>query len=430
VIARRPRRAGLLVLLILSGVMLSGVMVAGCSAGSDRSAPRLAEVRALLARHGAAVLNHDAAAFMSDVDTASDAADFRVRQRQVFANLMKLPLASWSYRLEAETDAKGAEAAASRRFGTGAIIVRLSLNYAFRGVDRIPTRHDLWWTFVRDDGRVVVAADDSLAQAGGQSWQGPWDFGPLVVRRGAHSLVIGHPDSARALDGIRARVDAAVPAVTSVWGRNWSQDVAVIVPSSDDELRAQAGQSTDATLSVAAVAISDGADPVSGAVYGQRLIVNPAALRQLSRVGQQIVVRHEITHIAAAPATSAASPTWLIEGFADYVGNLHSGQSVTTTAAELTADVRRGRVPGTLPTTDAFSTQGQSAQAYEGAWLACRLIAQRAGQAGLVRFYRVVGASPLGSSAAVAGGLRRVLHETTARFTAQWRDYLIAQLGG
>lgn len=416
-------RAGLFAL-----ALLTGVLVGGCSSAPDRSAPTLAEVRALLARHGAAVMKHDRAAFMADVDPATGAADFRVSQQQVFANLMKLPLASWNYHLEGETDAKGAEAAASRRFGTDAVIVRLSLSYAFRGIDRIPTHHDLWWTFVRDDGHVVVAADDSLAQAGGQSWQGPWDFGPLVVRQGAHSLVIGHPDAAHALDGIRSTVDAAVPVVTSVWGSDWSQDVAVIVPSSDEELQAQAGQSTGASLTVAAVAVSDGQDVVTGDVYGQRLIVNPVALRQLSPVGQQIVVRHEITHIAAAPATSAASPSWLIEGFADYVGNLHSGQPVTTTATELTADVRHGRVPNALPTADAFSTEGQSAQAYEGAWLACRLIAHRAGQDGLVRFYRLVGDSPLASSAAVSAGLRRVLHETTAQFTAQWRRYLVAEL--
>jgi hypothetical protein len=151
---RRPLRAGLLLL----GLVAGGVF-AGCSSSSpDHSAPTLAEVRALLARHGTAVMKHDAAAFLADVDPASDAADFRVQQQQVFANLMKLPLESWSYHLEGETDAKGAEAAASRRFGTDAIIVRLSLNYALQGVDRIPTHHELWWTFVRHDGDVVVAA--------------------------------------------------------------------------------------------------------------------------------------------------------------------------------------------------------------------------------------------------------------------------------
>ncbi len=67
-------------------------------------------------------------------------------------------------------------------------------------------------------------------------------------------------------------------------------------------------------------------------------------------------------------------------------------------------------------------------QAYEGAWLACRLIAQRAGQPALVRFYKLVGASPDEPDQAVAAALRAVLHETTAQFTAQWRGYVVSTL--
>lgn len=425
--ARRPAAlcAGLVAL-----ATVAAALVAGCSSSSpDRSAPSLADVRALLARHGAAVLHRDRAAFLADVDTADAAADFRVRQEQMFANLAPVPLAGWSYHLEARSDAGVVEAAAGRKFGSAAIIARVSLQYSLRGVDRIPTNHELWWTFVRQDGHVVLAADDSLARAGGQSWRGPWDFGPLRVAQGEHSLVIGHPADAATVAAVQKIVDAAVPAVSAVWGPDWTQDVAVLIPLSDEELQAEAGESSDASLTVAAAAVSDGQDPLTNQVYGQRLIVNSAALAQLSQVGKQIVIRHEITHIASAGATSAASPTWLIEGFADYVGNLGSGQSMTTTAAELTADVRHGRTPDSLPAPDAFSTAGQSAQAYEGAWLACRLIAQRAGQAGLVRFYKLVGSSPASSDDAVDAALRRILHMDTAAFTAQWRGYLEAQLG-
>src|SRR5207248_2617909 len=170
------------------------------------------------------------------------------------------------------------------------IIVRLSLRYAFRGVDRIPTSHDLWWTFVRQGGAVVIAADDGLASAGGVSWQGPWDFGDLVVLHGSHSLVLGHPDNAAALGQVETTVEAAVPVVTSVWGPDWSQDVAVIVPSSAAELAAEAGENTDLTLDIAAAAVSDGQDPLSGDVYGQRLVINPGALSRLSRIGQQITI--------------------------------------------------------------------------------------------------------------------------------------------
>jgi hypothetical protein len=422
---RRPvLRAGALAL-----AAVASVLAAGCSSSApDRSAPTMDAVRTVLARLGAAVRQHDRGAFLDQIDSEARSSAFRARQAAMFTNLVKLPLTTWTYRLEGETDSKEAERAATRTFGTGAVIVRVALRYALRGVDRIPTHHELWWTFVRHDGKVVLAADNGLIHAGGASWQGPWDFGPLIVRRGPHSIVLGHPQSADVLPGIEATVEAAVPAVTAVWGPDWAQDVAVIVPASDAELLAQSGESSDASLTVAAAAASDGQDPLSGAVYGQRLIVNSAALAQLSAIGQQIVIRHEITHIAAAPATSATSPTWLVEGFADYVGNLDSGQPVTTTASELAADVRHGRVPRTLPTPDEFSTQGQSAQAYEGAWLACRLIAQRAGQPGLVHFYKLVGASPQTSDAAVQAAFHAVLHETTAQFTAQWRRYLTAQL--
>jgi hypothetical protein len=413
---------------LLVPVVLGGLLVAGCSSSADRSAPSLAAVRALLARHGAAVLHHDRAAFAADLDSVDKAAAFREHQLAVFGNLVRLPFASWSYHLEGRTDFHEAEVHATKRFGSDAIIVRLSLRFAFRGIDREPTSHDLWWTFVRQDGKVVIAADDGLVHAGGARWQGPWDFGRLEVLRGAHSLVIGHPEAAGPLRQVAASVESAVPAVTGVWGSDWSQRVAVVVPSSDAELAAQAGESGQVTTDVAALAVSDGQDPVTGAVYGQRLIVNPGALARLSDIGRQIVIRHEITHIATATATMDATPEWLIEGFADYVGNLDSGQSVTTIASELSADVRHGKVPTALPAPDAFATEGQSAQAYEGAWLACRLIAQRAGQHALVRFYRAVGASPLDSAAAVSGALRRILHEGTAQFTADWRSYVKAEL--
>lgn len=423
---RRPvavrRRLGALLL------CLAASWTVGACSSADTSAPSMADIRTVLAQHAAAVRGQDRDAFAAGLDSATEAAGFRARQLRAFANLRRLPLRSWSYRIESRTNDHAAERSATRRFGSDAVIVQLSLRYSFTGIDRRPTSHDLWWTFVRHDGHVVIAADNALAQSGGVSWQGPWDFGPLVVVRGAHSLVLGHPAAGPALTQIARTVEQSVPAVTAVWGAGWSQRVAVVVPASSAELLAQTGTSSDVTTQIAAVAVSDGQDPLSGDVYGQRLIVNPDAFARLSDIGQQITVRHEVTHLAAAADTTAASPPWLVEGFADYVGNLHSGQSVTTIASELRADVGKGKVPTALPTRDQFATDGQSAQAYEGSWLACRLIAQRAGQPALVRFYRLVGASSLDSAGAIDAALRSVLHETTAQFTAQWRSYVTTLL--
>jgi len=405
-----------------SAFLLLLVGLTGCSGSDDRSAPTLREVAALLARHGAAVMAHDRHAFLADVDDAPKAITFWRDQASEFDNLARLPLARWSYTVDAPTGDHAAQAAAGRRLGAKALVVKIDLRYAVRRADPVPSTRSLWWTFVRRDGHVVVAGDDALADAGGTSWRGPWDFGRLTIVRGSSSLVLGHAD-ASVLRPIAAAVDAAVPAVSAVWTAPWTKYVLVIVPGSAEELAATVGASSTISTEVAAAAIFDEPDPVTGAVPGQRLVVNPDSLDQLTPLGRRIVIRHEVTHIAAARATSDTTPTWVREGFAEYVGNLGTGQPVGTAAAELRADVRAGRLPSTLPQPDAFATGDAIAQAYQESWLACRLIAQRVGVSGLVRFYRLAG-----QDATAATALPTVMHESAARFTAQWRAYLRQQL--
>lgn len=399
-----------------------GTTLSGCTS-ENPSAPSVKDVTALLARHGRAVLAHDRVSFLSGVDAARPAAGFRRAQAAEFANLAKLPLAHWSYAVAARTEDRSAEAAATKRYGRPAVIVRITLTYALRDADTAPTRHDLFWTFVRRGGRVVAAGDDGLAAVGGTSWRGPWDFGPLLVARGRTSLVLGHSDPA-ALTSVAATVDAAVPAVSAVWGTRWTRFVAVIVPGSPDELSSAVGEGTQVTSTVAAAAVSDTTDPVTGVVLGPRLIVNPDALRRLTAVGRRIVIRHEVTHIAAGRDTAASTPRWLVEGFAEYVANLGTGQPIKVAAAELHADVAAGRVPDRLPADGAFDAARTSPQAYQQAWLACELIAEKVGAGGLVRFYRLVGAEPTAPDVAIAAALRSVLHESPGRFSAQWRAYL------
>jgi hypothetical protein len=391
--------------------------------GSGPGAPTLAQVTAVLARHADAVRQHSGAAFLADVDTAAAAASFRTRQQAQIANLAAVPLRSWRYAVSASVTDRAVLSASAKRLGAPVLIVHLSLSYALAFVDAHPSAQDLWWTFVRRDGRVVIAADRDLAGSGGTSWTGPWDYGPVVSVRGAASLVLGHPSRSAQLPGIAAAVDEAVPAVTAVWGTGWARRVAVLVPGSDAELQALVGTGT-ALTDISAVAVLDSGDT------GARLVLNPDTLDALSPTGLRIVIRHEVTHIASAADTSPSSPRWLVEGFAEYVANLGTGQSVAVAARELRAGVARGRLPGALPTDAAFGSRGAGlAQLYEQAWLACRLLAARAGPSGLVRFYRLVGASPYAPAAAVAAALRTVLHESTAAFTAQWRRYLSEQLG-
>ena len=416
--------------LVVIAAMLGGLLSA-CSSSADTSAPTDAQVRTALAEHARGVLTHNRRDFLASVADGTQATDFRDDQLAEYDNLVTVPLAAWSYTIGATITDRSAQATARKTYGSSARIVRVELHYRIRGVDTVSVDHSLWWTFVRRGGRAQVVTADSLAREGGVSWSGPWDFGPMTTVTGRSSVVFGRADQTAALQAIAGAVDTAVPVVTSVWGSSWNRRIAVIVAPSSAALTAALGSSSSdgSTSGIAALTVSAGSDPLTGTPLEQRLVIDPTAYEKLSAVGRRITVTHELTHLASATATTEAIPRWLVEGFAEYVGNLGTGQPVSTAAAELRAQIRAGTVPATLPGDDTVDTSSTAASAYEQAWLACRLVVSKVGQSGLVRLYRTVGASPDSSDVALASGLKAVLGESVATFTAQWRAYLRSQLG-
>jgi len=376
----------------------------------------------ILDRHGAALLARDRKAFLADLDSSPAAARYRAAQAATFDNVAGVPLAAWSYQITAPVTGGSVLADAATRYGAAILIARVAFRYQLRDADPAPTGHDVWLTFVRRSGRVLIASDADLAGEGGASWHGPWDFGPVVARRGAASLVLAHPaDEARSSD-VAAVADEAVAAVTGVWGNGWPRRVVVIDAGSQDEMAAIVGASGGSDT--AAETVADDADPSTGL----RVVLSPA---RLSSLGLRLVMRHEVTHVATWTLTHASEtlPTWLIEGLADYVANLGSGQAVTAAAGELRAEVASGKIPAALPANDEFTPGGtRLPQVYEEAWLVCRLIAARAGQDALVRLYRQVATTAGSPRDALDAALRRTLGLSTAHFTAQWRQYVRVEL--
>lgn len=377
----------------------------------------------MLDRHGADVLHRDRRDFVADLDTDPAAATYRKAQSAVFDNVAGVPLAAWAYRVSAPVTGGDVLGQAATRYHAPVLIARIAFSYQLRGVDPAPTEHDSWLTFVRRGDHVRIAGDADLADQGGQSWRGPWDFGPVSVYRGGACLILAHPGDVTELAGLAAVVDSAVRAVTAVWGTDWGRRVVVFVPDTADELQAALGgpPGTD----TAAQTIGDPNNPRTGL----RVVLDLDAGTRLSPIGLQIVVRHEITHVAAWSVTDQNLPTWLVEGFADYVGNLDSGQPVAVAAAELAAQLRTGPVPAALPTTADFDQAGPRLPAvYEQAWLAGRLIASLAGPAGLVRVYHLVAATTGSPGDGVDHALRTVVHMTLGQFTARWQQYLRTEL--
>lgn len=357
------------------------------------SADHRPAVRVLLEQRSRAILAHDRQAFLATVDPQD--AQLRRQQLAFFDGTKDLPLSIWRYDL----GHRGA----------------VTLRFALAGFDAQPIAQEHTLSFVRRDTRWYV----------GSAGQPPrvrqlWDGGPVQVHRGRSCLVLAHPAGARLAKQVLGHCERAVPHVTGVWGTGWSQRVVVQVPDTAAELSALVPIAGDLTQ-IAAVATSElrtgsGTVPQS---FADRVQVNPETFATLSAAGREVVIRHEITHVASRSVTGPATPEWLVEGLADYVGYLGSGIPEAVSAQELRADVRDGRLPADLPSDEDFTgTRADLPQIYEQSWLAVSLVARRFGQDALLRLYRLAGEQGEARAVHTALGIG------TDELTAAWRDDL------
>ncbi|WP_167533849.1 hypothetical protein [Streptomyces marokkonensis] len=372
------------------------VSLVSCGGGTAVDGAR-AEVQSLLDRRAEAVLDRDAAAYA------------RTGTRAGFDNLRAVPLADWSYRVTS-LDRTGDSATVSA-----------DLSYRVEGHDRAPVVTARSLRLSRDrDGHWSVDSDRPARRSGQQLW----DQGTARAVRGERSLVLGVGQPDGRLRDYAELADRAVPAVSDAWGPEWPRRVVVLVPESLDGMAGLLGSPASSYRGIAAV--TTGATGTDGRAPADRVIVNPDAFALLGDQGRQVVLTHETTHVATRAHTSPATPLWLSEGFADWVGYRGGDRTPAEAAPELARAVSQGEVPDALPGDEDFGFSGDAdglARAYESGWLACRLIAERWGEERLGAFYRAVGAHE-DRDGAVEDAMRRVLGTTPEDFTLQWRDYV------
>ncbi|MER7476420.1 hypothetical protein ABTX60_02000 [Streptomyces sp. NPDC126510] len=376
------------------------VSLAGCG-GRPAADSATADVQRLLDRRAAAVLDRDERAYE------------RTGRGTDFAKLRAVPVAAWSYRVTAV-----------RRTGDTAT-ADAELRYRVAGYDRAPVTAGRTLRLGRDaDGRWSVDTDRPAKKSAQQLW----DQGAVQLIRGRHSLVLGVGQSGQALRDFADLADRAVPAVSDAWGTDWSRRVVVLVPKSVEGMAGLLGSPASSYRGIAAVTTGE-----TGAARApaDRIIVNPDAFALLGGLGEQVVVTHETTHVATRARTTAATPLWLSEGYADWVGYRAAGRTPAEAAPELSRAVREDRLPTALPDDEDFGFTGDAsrlARSYESGWTACRLIADRWGEARLGAFYRAVGEHRQ-RAGAVEDAMRKVLGTTPDAFTQDWRAYLRDQLG-
>ncbi|MFD3517313.1 hypothetical protein [Streptomyces sp. NPDC058657] len=402
--ARYGRRA---VLALGLGLGLGALPGLSCTVPPEPSDTAARDVRRLLEQRAAALLNRDREAFLAVLEPGAQG--LRASQEQEFGNLTGLPLESWEYRLT------GLD-----RTGESAATARVELALRARGYDTVPAVTSRRIDLLRSRGRWYVAGDRP-ARTGAQEI---WQQGPVTAVRGPRALVLGAGQGRERLRGIADVASSAVAAATRAWPGEPGLRVVVLVPPSLSGMGALLGEPAAGYRGIAAV--TTGASRAGRRTSADRVIVNPEAYDVLGAVGQQVVLTHETAHVATRTATGAATPMWLSEGFADWVAYRESDRTPVQIAPELRATVTKEGVPAALPDDGDFRFTGDAdrlAGAYEGGWLACRMIVERWDEPALLAFYRAVGAHPQ-REGAVENALSGALGTTPAEFTAQWRGYV------
>jgi hypothetical protein len=372
------------------------VVADGASPRAGIATARDTAIRDLLSERGAAV-------------RARDAADFRATQVAkparvpAFDRLAALGFARWAYVVRAITP----------RPGSDVVDVEVHLVTRLRGEAADASTYESL-EVVSSSGRWRVRSEVTRG-----SRAALWDLGPVTVVRGAESVVIGIASSRSLLRAYAAATDRAVTAVISLWGRDWDRRAVVVVPRTTAMLGRLLGRTTTSLAGFAAVTTAEGATRPRTHV-AERVFMNTPAVATLSGLGREVVLRHELTHLATLAPERSTVPLWLVEGAAEYTGYRGSGIPLRVAVGDLIGSAKATGAPSTLPTTADFSGSHVDV-AYEAAHLACTVVVQTYGEAGLVRLYRLTEAGGGTPEANLAAAMRAVTGRGVAAFQTSWR---------
>ncbi len=378
-------------------------------------------VESMLQQWAEAIRTNNSTALAALIDPSS-APDFLEAELRRAAALAAVPLSDWGYELVDEPETPVPSDIATSLGAADVWAPTVVLHYAISDIDTVPTRRTVSLLLAERDDQWRIVSDADVPGIDRHTWRGPWDFGPVTVTpvetAGGKSIILGHRDQASLVSQLVKELPAAVKAVTNFTGSDWTRKAVLFTTGSSDEFAASAGTST-ASSGVAAVTVSDVMRPDSP-ISGQRVVFSPAAPERLTEFTTRSVLRHELTHIAVRAETVDGSPTWLLEGFADYAGYRGSGSDFTQLAPTLSAVVAKSGPPTVLPQDSDFAASGlRSTLAYESAWSVCAFVAERFGEPMLRALYSRLATGPK-NAADVDAGLSSTTGLNTAQFVQAW----------
>ena len=346
-----------------------------------------AAVTAVFAARSAALRSGDLAAWQATVDPA--APDFLASETTLYENLRQLPLQSYTWAYDGQTQISGYPLPDSvtatllnpdQTYSPG-----MTVTYQLRGFDQKPVTDSYVPVMVRRGQRWYVAADRTRAASFDQSFDEPWAAGPVQVQVSAHSLVVVSAGDATKLPALARQADAAVAAVTALWPTGWNHTV-VLFATRDTDVFASFFGRTRAVNEASALTLGVGVAQHAPPTDDIRVVLNPL----YSLPGDKDMpplLRHEFTHVAQWNTQHTGIPRWAIEGIAEYTAYRHH-VTQQRVSAQLVKDAKAHRMPASLPASDTFygPEPGESYH-YGMAWLAWEYMAETYGETKLKRVY-------------------------------------------
>jgi hypothetical protein len=294
------------------------------------------------------------------------------------------------------------------------------VEWRFAGFDRAVASTEVVVEFATADpgGDGVEGGEGAvrIAGIGGEARRTPvWLSGPLAVSRTSRTLVLAA--DASSLERYVRLAARAVPVVSRVVP-DWESRLVVEVPADRAALERALDVEPGFYDQIAAVTgTADGSVAPDAPVH---VFVNPDVFDALGPRGQEVVLDHETAHVAGDGPVSRA-PTWLVEGYADYVALRDTALPLRLTAAQVRERVRAEGPPTALPGPEEFDTRGPHLGAvYESAWLACQVLADRGGNEAFLEFYDAVS-----DGSPVSRELRRLFDWSERDLVAAWTDLLV-----
>jgi len=370
---------------------------------------------------GLALATGDASGLSDIIDPAAPAV--LARWQAVVQSVHSLGLTDVSYTVGTPTRTPAPASGAWAQAGQ----VGLTLTYRLGGWDPAPAQAQVSLTEGLRGSRWLLIADPvpspTPSAAPSSEPTDPWLLGPVSVARTAHVMVIGDPGQPKDVQGLAARLEAAVSAVRRVVSSDhWNGKVVAYASRAPGFVSAWFGATAATGVTPAGREPATFAAEVRSLGEVSRLAVTPFLITR-NDDRSRAVLRHEVTHVALAGSGVAAMPTWLAEGTAEFVAY---GGSATAKVDAVTALSQRGLpqptwralrtgswqpILGVRPEEFYAGSTATVGDHYTAAWLTCLYVASHYGQPALFALYAAAAAGhATDPAAAEAAALRQVLH--------------------